>query len=566
MRLTSLAWVALLTGCGGGVRGDAGSRDVVADTDASSTLDALGEGTSGDASDDGAASEETVTADASDAPDGDAGSPLCGAAPRRYSGPLCGPPTMPCAVLADELLPFGSHYRSGVPSIALDSADIPIILYNDAEGGFHGHVATRTSDTSWSVEDLPFPVARGSLTLLSDGTPLALVEDGASTTSIARRAATGWVAEPVPGVTEVLSPLFRSEHDCLYALIAQSGRVALGVRDETLSWSFTQLSTEFVPNSWLAFSAAGYPSVGFIEENIAMPTLFSLNWLVPPPPASRILSTTELPNDGALAVTGSSGPGTPQFFVSYPNNAPTRLAHTEPAPGGGWTTVEIAQRSFPVTAAASESGDVRMLLSDGPGGSLRIAWRDTATIGVAAVRDGFGTLRGAAAVDTLGRIHLAVYEEWAFTSDAGLRWILLGPADPGCGDVRSDASNCGVCGHACATGERCASGVCTPVGCASGLTACRDDDGVVRCVDLTAEPCHCGECGARCSGTPCSAGTCVFKCGGTPGAATCPPPPVGACISGARPRCTNVLFDPNNCGACGVHCAAGMVCTSGTCR
>jgi len=96
--------------------------------------------------------------------------------------------------------------------------------------------------------------------------------------------------------------------------------------------------------------------------------------------------------------------------------------------------------------------------------------------------------------------------------------------------------------------------------CPDTLTACKDGDGVVRCVDLLVEPCHCGACGSRCAycyGGGCSGcGAGIVPCGG---------PTETTCVSGTRPKCVDRVSDKMNCGACGNSCAAGQECVLAKC-
>jgi hypothetical protein len=77
-----------------------------------------------------------------------------------------------------------------------------------------------------------------------------------------------------------------------------------------------------------------------------------------------------------------------------------------------------------------------------------------------------------------------------------------------CVDVQSDATHCGTCSKACASGELCSAGTCKAGGCATGLTQCGSG-----CVDLTKDPNNCNACGSVCSGT-CAGGACIGPDGG----------------------------------------------------
>jgi hypothetical protein len=94
--------------------------------------------------------------------------------------------------------------------------------------------------------------------------------------------------------------------------------------------------------------------------------------------------------------------------------------------------------------------------------------------------------------------------------------------------------------------------------CPADLTPCLDEDGVVRCVNLQSEQCHCGECGNQCL---CSFGMCG-DCGHD---SLCGQPSI--CISGEnRAFCANLETDPDNCGACNNPCSGGESCIDGVCQ
>jgi hypothetical protein len=86
-----------------------------------------------------------------------------------------------------------------------------------------------------------------------------------------------------------------------------------------------------------------------------------------------------------------------------------------------------------------------------------------------------------------------------------------------CTDATSDLSNCGACGNACGTGNRCLSGHCL-------ITVCRPPDNGSECI------------------SDAGYGTC---CNST---------------------CANTPSDPANCGFCGLACDAGMSCVNAICQ
>lgn len=92
----------------------------------------------------------------------------------------------------------------------------------------------------------------------------------------------------------------------------------------------------------------------------------------------------------------------------------------------------------------------------------------------------------------------------------------------------------------------------TPDGCPSGQTMCGDD--TASCTNLNFDPDNCGACGNVCmAGEACATGTCVDS-------ADCPG---GSVDCGGTCTITNV--DRNNCGGCGNVCAADEICNAGTC-
>jgi hypothetical protein len=73
-----------------------------------------------------------------------------------------------------------------------------------------------------------------------------------------------------------------------------------------------------------------------------------------------------------------------------------------------------------------------------------------------------------------------------------------------------------------------------------------------RCVDTQSDSANCGACGTACAaGQVCSAGSCQVRC------------PAGATVCNGT--CVNLQTDNANCGACGNACAGGQMCSLGAC-
>ncbi len=75
----------------------------------------------------------------------------------------------------------------------------------------------------------------------------------------------------------------------------------------------------------------------------------------------------------------------------------------------------------------------------------------------------------------------------------------------GCRNLRTDESNCGMCGRSCGAAQSCTAGVCGGGGgCAAPRTMCG-----ASCVDTNIDEAHCGRCDNPCPGAEsCSAGMC----------------------------------------------------------
>ncbi|MEM1335091.1 MAG: hypothetical protein AAGG08_16700, partial [Actinomycetota bacterium] len=109
-----------------------------------------------------------------------------------------------------------------------------------------------------------------------------------------------------------------------------------------------------------------------------------------------------------------------------------------------------------------------------------------------------------------------------------------------CTDTSSDPMNCGGCGVACGAGQVCRGGSCnTECGGATPDFCSVEVEGVVTesCVDFDSNPAFCGDCDTACAaGEVCSGGTCGVVC--ETGFTDCD----GACV--------DLTSNPNFCGAC----------------
>ncbi len=126
-----------------------------------------------------------------------------------------------------------------------------------------------------------------------------------------------------------------------------------------------------------------------------------------------------------------------------------------------------------------------------------------------------------------------------------------------CVDTTTDPSNCGACGRNCCAGTLCSAGVCV-VSCGSARTLCGPgpaDAGCASpgvCVDTASDIANCGACGMRCAtGEVCSAGRCVMAC--------------TSVQTRCGSSCVDLTTDDNNCGACGTVCPSAQRCSAGVC-
>jgi hypothetical protein len=202
----------------------------------------------------------------------------------------------------------------------------------------------------------------------------------------------------------------------------------------------------------------------------------------------------------------------------------------------------------------------------------------------------------------------------------------LTPCGAACVDTRTDLANCGFCGNLC--GTQCLDGQCLGVGpaplevtpacalagescvsngnccsgarciyghcyvlaevCAYGSAKCPSTAGTF-CADTENDPNFCGDCTTRCAaGDVCQDGDCYTPNSATSNDLPSQPivaaeepimaaeepvaapeePPAPSCPEGqvdCGGGCTDLSFDPLNCGGCGVSCGPGIACDFGVC-
>ncbi|MDB4946198.1 MAG: Tryptophan synthase alpha chain [Labilithrix sp.] len=128
-----------------------------------------------------------------------------------------------------------------------------------------------------------------------------------------------------------------------------------------------------------------------------------------------------------------------------------------------------------------------------------------------------------------------------------------------CTDLAGDPQNCGGCGNDCGPRRACAGGKCTAL-CNVDEKKCAE-----TCVDPLTDPRNCGGCDVVCApGSLCSVGVCRPDCGALH---LCPEAGEGGPgVDAGASYCADLTSDRNNCGACGVKCAANQVCSGNACK
>jgi hypothetical protein len=134
-----------------------------------------------------------------------------------------------------------------------------------------------------------------------------------------------------------------------------------------------------------------------------------------------------------------------------------------------------------------------------------------------------------------------------------------------CVDRASDSKNCGSCGHVCEDAELCQGGQCLPNDtdcspacsggqqCVNGSCVCGDGQSYCadRCIDTKRDTNNCGACGMRCGDQQnCRTGQCACSSGRV------------ACGT----SCVDLQTDTQNCGSCGHACSIGAACSGGSCQ
>ena len=111
-----------------------------------------------------------------------------------------------------------------------------------------------------------------------------------------------------------------------------------------------------------------------------------------------------------------------------------------------------------------------------------------------------------------------------------------------CVDLDADPMHCGACGEVCPDGVPCSGGACV---CPEGEELCGG-----ACIDVMSDPDNCGGCGNACGNQVCWMGLCADTC---------------AALTNCDGACVDTQTDPEHCGACNNACGDGNSCEMGGC-
>ncbi|MCB9700976.1 MAG: hypothetical protein H6711_03720 [Myxococcales bacterium] len=227
-----------------------------------------GSATSGtsDATTDATGTSSTTGSSTGDTDTTTGGDPLvCDDATLPYAGSLCGPPQLPCVIVADEAASPTHAFRNEAPAIAVDNGCAPRILYSVAEGGYFGYSTWREGADQWVTEPTPFELARVALAHdRAADRPLALAYNGAFGTSLWTREGDLWTKiDAVSGQHIASAHAFaRGADGRLHASLYGSDNVdRYAVHDG--AWVLADVAGEATPRTALTLDPDGAPHLTF---------------------------------------------------------------------------------------------------------------------------------------------------------------------------------------------------------------------------------------------------------------------------------------------------------------
>jgi len=411
--------------------------------------------------------------------------PVCMPGQPAYAGPLCGAPEMPCHMLASDMLPNPPAFRNDAPAIAVDPNCEPQIAYSVAVGGYKGFHAKRGANGKFIEEPTPFPYAFGGINVGADGTSFILSYAGSFDTTMFRRSGGLWdPGVPLPGDNFAYPRgLARDANGMLHVGGSTKDNHAFhAVFDPALStWTSTPLGPVGTPQVALAVTPGGTPHLAYWNPVNGM---WALHWQSPP-----LAPEPTVPLNGGVLGAGSqmhsiavtpdaADPIGAAHILVLRNSAITEAQELIHAAryGGKWSYMVIDQEKTvgvsycdtppksageicdydyeeiaPIGIVASQGGDSIAAYNkvhregtriancmdpmfcywdsvvDTSAGQIVLAtFAGTTLIAQSILETDVIVQSGTAVLDTIGRIHIAVYERPSGQSDTSVRYIQVG--------------------------------------------------------------------------------------------------------------------------------------------
>ncbi|MEZ4453237.1 MAG: hypothetical protein R3B09_27490 [Nannocystaceae bacterium] len=404
---------------------------------------------------------------------------VCDDASLPYGGALCGPPELPCVVVANEAASPETHFRNEAPAIAFDNECAPRILYSVAENGYHGFYAVREGVDLWTVEPTPFEIARVGLAHdhAADHT-LALAYNGAFGTSLWVRDVDQWnQIDAVAGQHIASAHAFaRGGDGLLHASLYRSDNVMRYAAHDP-GWSLADVAGQATPSTALALDPDDAPHLTLWRTQGPN---WELTYAAPPGAPEPLFSLGSnvlgLSAHGIAVIPGDKNPLDVVPYVLHARNAGGGLhgvALSHRVGPGAWTLEDVIVeddqdaslcagqpqapgetcdydylRHRPLAIVASAGGDVRFLFStyhykgtfaaqcvqnpfpmcfwvgqsDESVGELRIGWTTPQGPEWATLVQGINANDLTLVVDAGGRFHAAIYDAEG-TTDPMVRYL-----------------------------------------------------------------------------------------------------------------------------------------------
>ena len=383
-----------------------------------------------------------------------------------FAGELCGPPELPCVVVASEAASAGHHFRNEAPAITVDTACDPRILYSVAEGGYHGFFARREGPDTWTTAETPFAIARVGLAhdYAGDRT-LALAYNGAFGTSLWSWQGDVWTPDDAVMGQHIASAhaFARGGDGVLHAALYGSDNLIRVARHDG-SWMLADVAGQATASTALALDPDGAPHLTLWRSQGPN---WELTYAAPPmavePAFSLGSNVLNLSLHGVAVIPGDGDPLTMVPYIVHARRAGQLhgIVLTRRVGVGKWSSDDVIVeddqnaslcqgepqtpgetcdydyvRYRPLTIVASAGGDVRFFygmthhlgtltaecvdlpfpmcfwtpLVDKSEAELRIGWPTEQGPAWATLAEGIFATDLTVVVDANGRFHAAIYD------------------------------------------------------------------------------------------------------------------------------------------------------------